>query len=193
LRRKRRQATQTIRKKNPQTSSPSYYSSGTKSPGKWRRIFLYLILVTIIVWVTYYLYQKNFTPVSPVASPEDSLISQTPTEIPGETIAPFEQNIQIEILNGCGVTGIAKVFQSFLRQNGFDVVNTENYIEDGKIRWDLEESMIIDHVGDSEQAKEVARVLRLSSKKILYREDPKAIYDISVVLGKDYKKLLGVE
>jgi hypothetical protein len=124
---------------------------------------------------------------------EDTLVDQTPAEPRDEVIAPFEENIQIEILNGCGVTGIAKVFQSFLRQNGFDVVNTENYVEEGKIRWDLPESMIIDHTGNTEQAKEVARVLRLSANKIVYRDDPTAIYDVSVVLGKDYKKLLGAE
>ena len=193
MRRKRRQATQTIRKKNLSTSATPYYSRGTKSPGKWRRIFLYLLFTIIIIWVTYYLYQKNFESTAVVAIQKDTVISEPPSEIPDDITAPFEQNVQIEILNGCGVTGIAKVFQSYLRQNGFDVVNTENYVEEGKIRWDLQESMIIDHVGDSEQAKEVARVLRLSPNKIMYREDPTAIYDISVVLGKDYKKLLGTE
>jgi hypothetical protein len=193
LRRRRRQATQTIRKKNHQTSSSPYFTPGTKTPSTWRRVFLYFIVAAIVVWITYYLYQKNFQPTSIISTQQDTIVSQSSHEVPVETSAPFEENVQIEILNGCGVNGIAKVFQSYLRQNGFDVVNTDNYIEDGKIHWDLSESMIIDHVGDSEKAKEVARVLRLSPNKIIHREDPTAIYDVSVVLGKDYKKLLGAE
>ena len=34
--------------------------------------------------------------------------------------------IQIEILNGCGVEGIAELFTNFLRANNYDVISIEN-------------------------------------------------------------------
>ena len=35
--------------------------------------------------------------------------------------------IQIEVLNGCGIAGIANRFTGVLRSNGFDVVETGNF------------------------------------------------------------------
>jgi len=112
-------------------------------------------------------------------------------EIPENDPAPFEENIQIEILNGCGFNGVAKIFQSYLREQGFDVVNTDNYLEDGKQRWDIQKSMVIDRVGEFEQAISVARALGISGDQVFSREIPEAIYDVSVVIGKDFKQLKG--
>jgi len=106
---------------------------------------------------------------------------------------PLEENIQIEILNGCGVNGIAKIFQTYLRDQGFDVVNTDNYIVAGKRHWDLQESKIIDHIGNREQAEALARTLGIAFAKIEVKESEIAIYDMSVVIGKDYKKLYGLQ
>jgi hypothetical protein len=36
--------------------------------------------------------------------------------------------IQVEVLNGCGVTGVADRFTDFLRSEKFDVVKTDNYV-----------------------------------------------------------------
>ena len=36
--------------------------------------------------------------------------------------------IQVEVLNGCGVKGLADRFTDYLRQNNVDVVNIKNYI-----------------------------------------------------------------
>ena len=35
--------------------------------------------------------------------------------------------IQVEVLNGCGVSGIANAYTSVLRKNGFDVVEPGNF------------------------------------------------------------------
>ena len=141
----------------------------------------------------YTIYQKNFDQPILTQIQTDSINSESPSEISSETSAPFEKNVQIEILNGCGVNGIAKVFQSYLREHGFDVVNTENYVEESKIRWDLPDLKIIDHTGDVEQAEELARILHIPANRIISEDDPNAIYDLSIVIGRDYKKLLGVD
>jgi hypothetical protein len=51
--------------------------------------------------------------------------------------------------------------------------------------------MIIHHLGDIDQAQDVAKSLGISNAKIISRENPTAIYDVSVVIGKDYKSLQG--
>jgi hypothetical protein len=193
VRRRRRQSTQTIRKKTIQSPPLSSNYSSKKTGGIGRKIFYYFLTIIILSFIAYYLY--NFT--SPDEPPGGEEISQEITtgsseEVvePPQTPAPFEHKIQIEILNGCGVSGIAKIFQSKLRENGFDVVNTENYIEKGKVNWKIKNSFIIDQIGVSEQAKMVANSLGIPLTNIESRTNPASIYDVSVVIGKDYKKFI---
>lgn len=125
----------------------------------------------------------------PVEEPETEIIEDS---APAETApAPFQQKIQVEILNGCGFNGVAKIFQDYLRAQGFDVVNTENYMEDGKLRWDVQNSFVIDRVGQIDQAMAVARSLSIPRENVISKENPDAIYDVSVVIGKDFKNLAG--
>jgi len=74
-------------------------------------------------------------------------------------------------------------------------MTAEQYIkselEDGKQRWDIQKSMVIDRVGEFEQAISVARALGISGDQVFSREIPEAIYDVSVVIGKDFKQLKG--
>ena len=46
--------------------------------------------------------------------------------------------IQLEVLNGCGISGIANQYTSVLRSNGFDVVETGNFDH-----FNLEETIVI--------------------------------------------------
>ena len=127
------------------------------------------------------------------ASLSASDLEQPKQQVEATPIPPLAENIQIEILNGCGVNGIAKIFQTYLRTQGFDVVNTDNYLVAGKRHWELQESKIIDYIGNSEQAEALARSLGISLAKIEIKESEIAIYDMSVVIGKDYKKLKGLQ
>jgi hypothetical protein len=193
LRRRRRQATQIIRKKS--VSSPPVTSYHSPIPKKriGRKIFYTFLIIIILGTASYYLYNLTF---SGQTTPFDETVSETITdsititedEVPES--APFEHQIQIEILNGCGVNGVAKIFQSYLRQQGFDVVNTENYTVKGKVFWDVKQSFVIDQIGVAEQAKSVARSLGIPIEKVESRENPDAIYDVSVVIGNDYKSIL---
>lgn len=193
MRRRRRQSTQTIRKKTVQSPPFSSNYSSEKTGGIGRKIFYYFLTIIILAFIAYYLY--NFT--SPDEQPGEADISQEiptgsseETEEPPQIPAPFKHKIQIEILNGCGESGIAKIFQSKLREKGFDVVNTENYLEKGKVNWKVKNTFIIDQIGVSEQAKMVAKSLGIPLTNIESRKNPGSIYDVSVVIGKDYKKLI---
>jgi len=194
LRRRRRQSTQIINKKT--TSSPpasSYYSPPETKRGG-RKILLFFILVIILGSVSYYFYNLNFKkelPKSPGSETEE--ISTTPIEPVEEEQqqpSPMIHTIQVEILNGCGINGVAKIFQSILRDNGIDVVNTENYVVRGKVFWNVDKTFVIDQIGVAEQAKSIAKILQIPLTNIESRENPAAIYDISVVVGKDYKKYI---
>jgi hypothetical protein len=198
LRRRRRQLTQIIRKKSTSdSSSGSYYPVSQKS-GTGKKLFFYFLAIIILAFISYYLYNLNFLEVKTISGDRnsgqvDSLYSdheQVESVTNDKGAAPFEHKIQVEILNGCGINGIAKIFKKYLQDQGFDVVNTENYVVDGKVNWTVEKSFIIDQIGVKEQAKIVAQSLSIPAEKIINRTNPQAIYDVSVVIGKDYKNLI---
>lgn len=200
MRRRRRQPTQIIKKKS--FSSASYPQIGTtqQSKSNWKRFFSTFFFILIIAAVAYFIYDVTLN--RDVVRNEDQAIrdekpvqaeeNENPPPRPAEE-APFKKNVQVEILNGCGVNGVAKSFQEYLRAQGFDVVNTENYTENNKLRWDVQQSFVIDRAGNPEQAKAVARSLNISEDKVVSKNTTNPIYDVSVVIGKDYRQLNGSE
>jgi hypothetical protein len=92
--------------------------------------------------------------------------------------------IQIDVMNGCGDAGMASKCSSFLRARGFDVVEMRNYKT-----FDLDHSMVIDRVGNKENAERVARALGVGSKNVIQQINQDYYVDVSVVIGKDYPSL----
>lgn len=92
--------------------------------------------------------------------------------------------IQIEVLNGCGVSGIANAYTGLLRKNGFDVVETGNFET-----FDVEETIIISRSGVMTNAYRVANALGVSENNVIQETSPDFYLDVSVIIGHDYEKL----
>ena len=92
--------------------------------------------------------------------------------------------IQLDVLNGCGVSGIAQDFTDFLRKRNFDVVQSSNYKT-----FDVEQSLVIDRTGDLAAARKVAYALGIDEKNIVQQINPDYYLNVSVVIGRDYAKL----
>lgn len=92
--------------------------------------------------------------------------------------------IQIEVLNGCGVPGIANAYTGLLRSNGFDVVETGNFES-----FDLQETIVISRSGVMNNAYRVANALGISEENVIRESSPDYFLDVSVVIGHDYEKL----
>lgn len=93
-----------------------------------------------------------------------------------------DQRPQVEVLNGCGISGIAAQAHEFLRKYGFDVVNVEN-----ASAFDYEETIVIDRGGDEQIARRVARLL--GTENVIRQVRPDLMLQITVILGKDYRNL----
>ena len=198
MRRRRRQSTQIISKKSSTSPPASSYYSSPKPKRSGKQLLTFVIIVAALSAVSYYFYNLNFkkTEDQTAVAESETISSETddPKDEPQieeeEPLSPLVHTIQIEILNGCGVNGVAKIFQSRLRENGFDVVNTENYVVNGKVFWNVDQTFVIDQIGVAEQAKAIAKALGIPLTLVESRENPAAIYDISVVVGKDYNKYI---
>ena len=92
--------------------------------------------------------------------------------------------IQLEVLNGCGISGVAEKFTDYLRNNNFDVVQTGNYIS-----FDVEKTMVIDRTGNKANAFKVADALGIDHKNVIQQINNDYILDVSLIIGKNFKQL----
>ena len=72
-------------------------------------ITLIIFLTAVVVFLSYSLYLKIQN------------VAQNNKKFPQVVASAI---IQVEVLNGCGVEGVAAKFTDYLRQNNFDVVHT---------------------------------------------------------------------
>jgi hypothetical protein len=131
-----------------------------------------LALAAVLVLVLAYALAARF--VGPRPNP---LRTANPAGLRGDIV-------QVEVLNGCGVPGLAGDLTRHLRDHGFDVVASGNYDD-----FDQPHSLVIDRVGNRAAALEVAEVLGIDEAYV--REDIGEGYflDASVVIGGDYETL----
>ena len=92
--------------------------------------------------------------------------------------------IQVQVLNGCGVSGIGDRFTDYLRANKFDVVNIGNYI-----RFDMDETIVIDRTGNKANAYKVAEALGVKRENVIQQLNNDYFLDVSIVIGRDYYTL----
>jgi len=93
--------------------------------------------------------------------------------------------IQIEVLNGCGVSGIADKLTDYLRVNYIDVVNLGNYRS-----FEIENSIIISRNDKIINAEKVAALVGLDENSIIQQTNPDYLLDVTFILGKDYRNLI---
>jgi hypothetical protein len=88
--------------------------------------------------------------------------------------------IQVEVLNGCGISGVADRFTDYLRNNNFDVVNVSNYITK-----DISNTLVIDRRGNRANALKTARMLGVKPEHVIQQLNDDYFVDVTVIVGKD--------
>lgn len=108
----------------------------------------------------------------------------SPERPPSDSSALVGSIIQVEVRNGAGVDHLAERTTQYLRDQGFDVVDTGNYSS-----FDQEQSVVIDRIGNMEAARRVAEALGIPSNRV--RQDIRRQYylDASIIIGHDYEQL----
>ncbi|MEX0649298.1 MAG: LytR C-terminal domain-containing protein [Balneolaceae bacterium] len=125
-----------------------------------------LLIILIAALATRLIYPRI---VSDRASVEPALISNI---------------IQLEVLNGCGIPGLATKYTGSLRRFGFDVVETGNFDH-----FNVQKSLVISRSGQMENARRIAAAIGISEEQILREESPGFYLDVTLVIGSDYESL----
>lgn len=131
-------------------------------------------LVGSLVWgaLDYWKSRKNPPPAAPAERPDAAADRVRPVN------APISR-VRVEVLNATTTAGLARTATNVLRDRGFDVVDTKN-----APRGTPPQSVVIDRVGNLEQARQVADALGISHVET--RRDPSLILEVTAVVGSDW-------
>ena len=148
-------------------------SSDNFPTGKTTNVFLnftILLLSVVIIFLTYSIITKV-----------DYFSSNSNDK---ENVGVNKKPVQLEVLNGCGVNGVAEKFTDYLRAGNFDVVNIGNYRS-----FDIDHSLLIDRTGNMKKAFEIASTLGIEKNNIIQQVNKEYFLDVTLIIGKDYKRL----
>ena len=93
--------------------------------------------------------------------------------------------IQVQVLNGSGVNGLAAEMSTYLVSMGFDVVETQTH-EDN----DVEKTVILDRVGNIDASEQVALAIGLAPDRITENVVVEYYLDATIIIGLDYRDVL---
>ncbi len=107
---------------------------------------------------------------------------QTPTVTSDFTI---DDPIKVQILNGCGVSGIANEFAELLERKKYKVVDVGN-----APNWDYEKTVIINRERKERKYIDKFQDLIGVSSEMVYRiQNDEVESDITLIIGSDYESL----
>jgi hypothetical protein len=157
-----------VKERTPSSKSDHKVNLKTSTSNLFLNIII-LILGLLIVFMSYSL----FTKIKGNGEDEDIKNSKTQAKI-----------VQLEVMNGCGISGVAERFTNFLRQKNFDVVQVGNYMS-----FDIDKSIVIDRIGNKANAFKVADALGIDRKHVIQQINNDYFLDVSLIIGKDFNQL----
>ena len=100
-------------------------------------------------------------------------------------------DIEVEILNGCGVLGLASKVSDLLRDNNIDVVRSEN-----ADNFNYTQTMLILRNENLEELNYVAKSLGLNpteDPRVIHQPDESLSVDLTLILGKDFSSIKSIQ
>jgi hypothetical protein len=135
-------------------------------------IFLNLAIVVLLVVVAYLAYSLVLR------------LTVAPSVDPLRDGDPQGRPIQVDVINACGTAKVGSQFTKYLRDRGYDVVESRNYH-----RFDVKQSLVIARTKNLRNAEKVATALGVASSLIIQEINPDYFVDVSVVIGHDHQSL----
>ncbi len=100
-------------------------------------------------------------------------------------IQDIPKTLKVEVLNGCGIDGLAKTLTSYLREKNIDVV----YFGDFE-SWLLSETLVIDRRDPKlANAKVIGKLIGVKENRMFPQLSPQRQLDVSIIIGKNYSEL----
>jgi len=158
-------------------SGANKISNGIKKENSSKNLILNISIISLILINSVLAYTVFNTVSEKYFNSRDELL-----------IDSTKAKIQVEVLNGCGVTCIAEKITDHLRENKIDVVNLGNYRS-----FEIENSIIISRNNKILNAEKVAAIVGLDQNSIIQQTNPDYLLDVTFILGKDYRNLIPIK
>ena len=142
-----------------------------------KKILFKFLFISTIILIAFVLYNNNFQKKSENEYSSITLMNQSKME------NYLDDRVQIQVLNGCGDRGIADLYASYLRENNYDVIDYKN-----ADHFNYNASQIIVH-NNNLLVENIADLLFIPSSNIDYIFDENIFYDLTLIVGRDYKNL----
>lgn len=111
-------------------------------------------------------------PIEDVSNVAEARFTPAVQRIPGE----------VQVLNGCGVPGVAEKMRQYLVKHGFDVVESDNAPD-----WNYQKTLVAIRTPRWEGERKLARTLRTDQVVVLLNERTHA--DATIFVGTDYQEI----
>ena len=154
----------------------------------FKNIFLNSLIFILTVFIGVFIYSFSTKQVHNGTSFE---ITFPPTSDPPPLSTIYQNNpineSPIEVLNGCGIQGMAGKFSRFLRENNIDVLNS-----DDADHYDYTHTLIITRTGNVQILDKVSSLLGFDEQDenhILNKPNSSSEFDLTVIIGNDYASI----
>jgi len=106
---------------------------------------------------------------------------------------PLRGRVRVEVLNGSGDAGAARTVAEWLRTRGFDVVTFGNAARFGHAGSEVLDRSVPEDDGGLRETRAAARAVAdsLGISRVRSAPNPDLFLDATVVLGKDWRELIG--
>ena len=142
-----------------------------------KKILIKFLFISTLAIIAFIFYNNNIQTNAENEYSSIALMNQSKME------NYLNDRVQIQVLNGCGDKGIADLYASYLRDNSYDVIDYKN-----ADHFDYNASQIIVH-NNNLLVENIADLLFIPSNNIDYVFDENIFYDLTLIVGKDYKNL----
>ncbi len=90
----------------------------------------------------------------------------------------------VEVLNGCGKSGIANKYADYLRKHRFDVKSTGNAVVKNSVAWNYNKTIVVSRSKDMKIAQDVAKLLRCGPPVFIRTDYNES--DVTVIIGHNF-------
>ena len=153
-----------------------------------KNIFLNTLIFILTVFIGVFIYSFSTKQMHKGNTFE---ISFPPTSNPPPLSTIYENNpineSPVEVLNGCGIQGMAGKFSRFLREHNIDVLNS-----DDADHYDYTHTLIITRTGNVQILDKVSSLLGFDEQDenhILNKPNSSSEFDLTVIIGNDYASI----
>ncbi len=94
---------------------------------------------------------------------------------------------KVRVLNGAGIKGIAKTMAAYLTKHAFEVKEITNYTVNGRINWNVANSIILSTPDNQKLVTKLSQELGIPYK--WSDSDQKNSSVVTIILGKDYRQM----